>query len=400
MSDHLSTCPACRKELKEQGALDMLLKKCFTPQPTTGYFNSFWPTLAEGLDESPAGGDNGASESAWSGGGDPPTGDSIVFQSSAAMKILDIPEPVEPVKPVRPVVSEGAVEAPEAAAPAATPWRWPVAMMVSAAIVVVGFLAYQKMTPPPQEQPPVLASAGIPGGEEVGTTPLDEPAGTPQEGAADDPEPPPEPAPADPGQAPAPKPAEEGQPPASETKADTKAGKAAAPARARKRKGKKSAASAAPASETPAAKPEPAAKPKKKKARKSSKGGADLLDSLIDDAIGKQVAAPAAKPRKAKAAAKPAKDPTMPDQLSMNQIRKSMNKIKGLVVSCYDKFQVEGRANVKLTISNDGAVTDAVVKGKFFGTDTGACVIKAVKKAKFSKYSGKTMTIRYPFILQ
>ncbi len=107
-----------------------------------------------------------------------------------------------------------------------------------------------------------------------------------------------------------------------------------------------------------------------------------------------------AAPKKEEAAPKaPSED--LPEQLSMNQIRGAMNKIKGLVQACYDKYQIEGEARVSFTINPDGSVGDCSIKGKFFGTDTGSCVVTAVKKARFPKFSGKAMTIpNYPFMLQ
>ena len=228
---------------------------------------------------------------------------------------------------------------------------------------------------------------------------------------------------------------------------------------------------AAPAKVPPRSRPEPVKKiaaeklvktaslpPPKRRRIRSAKpkkiSSDDLLDSLIDEALGKEPIPtrkqirPTAKPRKIRAsdvldpfsnntaptarrdppAAKPSppavklkktptsdfvdpfsdntapeakpKTPSLPEQLSMNQIRASMNRIKGLVQSCYDHYQVEGRANVKLIINNDGTPANLAIRGKFFGTDTGACVLKAAKKVRFPKFSGKPMTIKYPFLLQ
>jgi len=158
--------------------------------------------------------------------------------------------------------------------------------------------------------------------------------------------------------------------------------------------------------------------------KKRQKNKKVLLDNLINDALRKKPTpavkrkAPAAKPKtpttsdfldpfaeEETPAAKPkapvtTKAPSLPEQLSMNQIRASMNRVKGLVQSCYDHYQVEGRATVKFIINNDGTPANLTIIGKFFGTDTGACVLKAARKAKFPKYSGKPMTIRYPFLLQ
>ena len=122
-----------------------------------------------------------------------------------------------------------------------------------------------------------------------------------------------------------------------------------------------------------------------------AKGGGDL-DSLLDNALGKNGAK---KPKKAAAPAKP-KGPTT---LDMNQIRASMKKLNSRVGACYDKYQVEGVARVKLTITRDGRAKNIKIRGKFFGTDTGSCVKKAVKSVRFPKFTGKEPTITYPFRL-
>jgi hypothetical protein len=414
VSDHLSGCPACQHEVEADGALDMLLKNCYTPKPPTGYMETFWPTLAESLEE------GGASAGA-NGGGQaspdlPPGGGPIVFRSSSAMQILKIPEP--PKEP-QPVVSAGPAAAPQQEqAKASGASALLVGIVCLAVGLGAGYFVFKGQPQRAPDQPTVLAQAPTePEGQQAQPTePLDEPAG---EGAEEATAAGTEGEPAAAGAA-----AEgagtetadtEGQPGEGEGTAEpaASAGDTAARDKHRGGKGKRrhhrsrraakpaagaqhAATAAAPAKPArPAARPAAPAKPAKKK----SGGGGDLLDSLIDDAIGKQEAPAKAKDEPAKPK-KPAVDPTIPKQLNMNQIRRSMNRIKGLVVSCYDKYQVEGRANTKLVINNDGTVKSAEVKGAFFGTDTGACVVKAVKRAKFPRFRDKSMTIRYPFILQ
>jgi hypothetical protein len=149
----------------------------------------------------------------------------------------------------------------------------------------------------------------------------------------------------------------------------------------------KAAAPVARAATKTAAKADAPAKPAAKKKPES-------IDSLIDNALGGQ---PAAKPKAAAAA--PVSN--APKSLTMNQIRGGMKKIKPSVQACYDKYQVEGKATVKMTIAPDGRVSSAKIKGKFFGSDTGACVVRAAKKARFPKFSGPPMAgISYPFMLQ
>jgi hypothetical protein len=76
-----------------------------------------------------------------------------------------------------------------------------------------------------------------------------------------------------------------------------------------------------------------------------------------------------------------------------------MSKIKGRVAACYDRFGMPGLANVSVTISARGEVTDASVSGSFAGTPTGACVEAAVRTASFPPAKVGEM-INYPFMLR
>ena len=374
----------------------MLLKDCYSLEPPTERLDALWPSVSESLDESPAaeptpGG--GATAKKSSGGGE------IVFQSSAAMQILNIPEP-----PPEPVASDAAATesagavAPQPPAPA---WRWPVAFVFAIAFVVGGALIYKKMEPPPtltqvaalSEPERARMHPGDPGHAEPPASAPGETAGADEASPGDEPTPPGSPGEettagepkAEPG-------AEPGDQP--EPRAGAPA-KARPKSKARKRRPRKEAKAAA----RPAAKAAPAPAPRRKPARvKKKKPAGDDLDSLIDGVIGKQAQAA----KKKKAAAKPTAPAAigLPDKLSEGHIRNGMKRIMGRVQACYDKHQVEGRANVKLTINPTGKPGKVSVKGKFFGTDTGTCVVNAVKQARFPKFGGKPMTIRYPFVLQ
>ncbi len=392
ISDHVAGCAECRHQYDQQGALDMLLKSCFTPDLPAEHLDGLWPSLAEQLNNETA-----------KGGGSAGNGkDEIHFASSSAMQILKIPDP----KASRVEVAAAAVAAPtEAPQEESSPWRWPVALIASCLILVVGVLVYQNRQAGVDGQAPLgqpgLASAqdemnqGGPGGESptaIALAPKEEPGDAPEPGS----EPAPEPAADQPADQPkadeaAAAPKEEAAPGKEKRKARSKKGKG------RARKG--SAKAAAGAKPSAVAKPAPAARPKKKAAKKPAGKGDDLLDSLIDNALGSEGSAKAANPKKAKKAAPPP-NMDLPEQLSMNQIRAAMGRVKGLVGSCYDQFQVEGRANVQMLITPNGKATKMKIKGKFFGTDTGTCVLKGVKKVKFPKFRGKPMTIKYPFILQ
>lgn len=369
----------------------MLLKNCLTPEPPDGFLDSFWPSISPRLQSA----EDGPSGGAPSGTAGSTSREAIVFKSSAAMQILSIPEPRALARPSAPAATDASPTAPPPAAPSA--WRWPMALIVSTAIAVVGFLIYQNQQN--QQQPLTVASA--PAGATQDELRAAEPPTEPSDQPSAAPLAPSEPAPSEatpetPSAGPegAPEPASEAAPGDREAVGPTSARKAARPKReGEKAETKTAAAPSEPArAEPPASKPAAASPP-------PSKGG-DLLDTLIDDALGKD---PKDDKPKAKKEATPAPMPggsDLPDQLSFNQVRQGMSKVNGLVGSCYDKYQVEGTASVKVVIKNDGTPSDVQIKGKFFGTDTGTCVVDAVKKATFAKFSGKPMTIQYTFQLQ
>jgi hypothetical protein len=359
---HLAECSACQARFNNHGELDMLLKSHLSHEPPEAYFETLWPSVSERLEEGDA-----------SGGGD----DAVVFKSSPAMDYLNIPER-KPERKVREGDMESAAE-PTAPPSEASPWRWPLALMVSTAIAVVGYLAYKKMSPPPPEQPVVAAAEPT----------ADEPAPAAASQPASE-----EPAAEDAGMQVASLAGGDAGTTSVDDPSEAQRHKARPRRRRHRSKGKR-AESPKPVVAAPAPKP----KPKPGKPQKPKKPGKpSSLDTLLDDAIGgkepsKKKAAPAAAPKPA------ASD--LPEQLNMNQIRSAMNRVKGRVQACYDQFQVEGMANVGFVIKGSGTINKVSIRGKFRGTDTGDCVVKAVKTASFPKFSGKPMTIKnYPFLLQ
>lgn len=381
---------------QEQGALDMLLKSHYEPVPPDGYFDAFLASVEERIEGE---GLDGAAK-AESAGGAPKKGpkkepaadddEGVIFKSSPALEALRIPEPKRTSRTTGTLSTVSAADLPPASAPPppSGAYRWPVAFVLAAAIGVGGFLVYKKTAEPPmttRPMPPTLSAAG------PRAAPTDPTAGKTTAGAdatvvamankTDGGQPSSAGTPSDPGKA---DPAK-----ADPGKADTKSTKVA-----RRRRHK--AVKLAKADTSPKA-PKKAAKGKAKKPTAAAGAPApkkkDTLDSLLDTALGKSGQAASAKPKKAEA------KPEAPKSLTMNQIRAAMKQINSRVGACYDKYQVEGTARVKLTITNGGKPKDIAIKGKFFGTDTGACVKKAVQAARFPKSSGKEPTITYPFRL-
>ncbi len=395
---------------KEQGALDMLLKNHYEPVPPEGYFDTFWASVDEKIEEgidgakatdavagaSKAKAAKGASSDAEEDDGD------AVFKSSPALEALRIPEPRRSSRTTGLVAAVSASATSEAAAATPPPepsgaYRWPVAFVLAAAIGVGGILIYKKSSEsirlPPPSVTPTLSSArpsapaddgdaSVSKGDAVVLAAVTPGAGGDSARGAQDP------GSAMPGEGTA-----AGATTSGAKHRGAKHGDRAARHHARRTKaGAKASKRDAPKKVVASPKAKAKARAKARGSKPApAKGGGDL-DSLLDNALGKNGA------KKPKKAAVPAK-PKGPTTLDKNQIRASMKKLNSRVGGCYDKYQVEGVARVKLTITRDGRAKNIKIRGKFFGTDTGACVKKAVKGVRFPKFTGKERTITYPFRL-
>lgn len=94
---------------------------------------------------------------------------------------------------------------------------------------------------------------------------------------------------------------------------------------------------------------------------------------------------------------KPVKVALEKKSLSGADIKKGMSSVGGKAQACYAGTQ--GTAQVKLTVSPDGAVKSVAVTGVFAGTPVGACVEKAVKGASFPAWDGGPQSFGYSYLL-
>ena len=89
-----------------------------------------------------------------------------------------------------------------------------------------------------------------------------------------------------------------------------------------------------------------------------------------------------------------------PGGLTKSQIQAGMRSTRLKVRGCYDRFKVAGLARIQLTINPNGRVNQVRVKGVFAGTSTGQCLKRVVKSARFPRFNGAPIVIRYPYILR
>jgi predicted Zn finger-like uncharacterized protein len=134
-----------------------------------------------------------------------------------------------------------------------------------------------------------------------------------------------------------------------------------------------------------------AAKPAKQPAKPRS------IDDLLDGAASDK--SPAPKPAAPTAAAVPtpaAEDSDLPDSPSRDEILAAMRGVESAVRACAEGQQVQGTAEVQLTITgNNGRVTTANVGG-ITGT-VGSCIARAVRNAKFPRFTKPTFSVKYPY---
>lgn len=86
----------------------------------------------------------------------------------------------------------------------------------------------------------------------------------------------------------------------------------------------------------------------------------------------------------------------VPETLDKTMVRAGVNGVKPKVQKCGEKIAVKGTVKVAMTVSPDGAVTDASLADAP-DPSLGECVVAAMKLAKFGKsVNGATFT--YPFV--
>lgn len=90
----------------------------------------------------------------------------------------------------------------------------------------------------------------------------------------------------------------------------------------------------------------------------------------------------------------------LPATLSSSEVQRGMRLIRAGVKGCFDRFRVPGWAQVRLTISSNGRVRSARLKGIFAGTPTGACLKSVVSRARFPRFATPSLSIEYPFHLR
>ncbi|HEY3357404.1 MAG TPA: hypothetical protein VGQ83_29405 [Polyangia bacterium] len=94
-------------------------------------------------------------------------------------------------------------------------------------------------------------------------------------------------------------------------------------------------------------------------------------------------------------------DPRWPYVLSVGDIRKTFDGIRGQVQACYLQFQIPGQAELEVEIGGlDGNVLAVKVSGLFEDTPTADCIAAALSVARFPNFRAKSMKVPYNFFLR
>ncbi|MEO6774667.1 MAG: hypothetical protein ABI467_16955 [Kofleriaceae bacterium] len=87
------------------------------------------------------------------------------------------------------------------------------------------------------------------------------------------------------------------------------------------------------------------------------------------------------------------------EQLTAALIDQAMQPVVDAAWKCYAQFAVTGKAKLKLTVTADGGVLKYEQQGDFSETPTGACIDKAIVKAKFPRTKKAKTTVLFPVTL-
>jgi hypothetical protein len=88
------------------------------------------------------------------------------------------------------------------------------------------------------------------------------------------------------------------------------------------------------------------------------------------------------------------------EQLTAPLIDEAMKPVVDAAWRCYEQFAVTGKGKLKITVTADGGVLKYEQQGDFSDTPTGACIDKAIAKAKFPRSKKAKTTVLFPITLQ
>jgi len=92
---------------------------------------------------------------------------------------------------------------------------------------------------------------------------------------------------------------------------------------------------------------------------------------------------------------------SLPQTLTRTQVKRIMSKADAKVKRCYQKHKETGLLRVSVSVKGStGKISSVSVRGKFKGTPTASCALRAVRSLKFPKFSNPSQSFTYPFLLR
>ncbi len=105
--------------------------------------------------------------------------------------------------------------------------------------------------------------------------------------------------------------------------------------------------------------------------------------------------------RNSRASARSEPSEHLPTHLNTSQIRRVMRRATGAMKRCYEHNKQSGILTVRVTVKGaTGKISSLAVSGKFRGTATARCAIKALRRLTFPKFSSPTQKFSYPYLLR
>lgn len=88
----------------------------------------------------------------------------------------------------------------------------------------------------------------------------------------------------------------------------------------------------------------------------------------------------------------------LPDWPTREQVTAGFESVRAALVQC--AAGRAGTAEIKATISNDGRISYALVRGDYDGSAEGTCMAKAVRAAQFPPFAQPRLKVSYPIALR
>lgn len=146
--------------------------------------------------------------------------------------------------------------------------------------------------------------------------------------------------------------------------------------------------------------PSPKARKSSSKSEPAETRTASAPRSTLNDPLSALLSA-GAKKNGAQNSSKEKAESSLPQTLSRTQVKRIMSKADAKVKRCYQKHKEAGLLRVSVSVKGStGKISSVSVGGKFKGTPTASCALRAIRTLRFPKFSNPSQSFSYPFLLR